>query len=417
MAKKEKKDGTKETITLMRWLISQIDGEAYRRGTLSGERHPMVDQKLIRLLGGQKNLLSQARELERDIVLGQSGKIRFEWRDMNMDIKKIHYFVDIMPELCRREGIEDPRCRQLRYISQMKKWKEKAEGTWLAGYYAEEICKLERGLCSLAFQKDMEDEKLYQCLDEMIHLQEPVEKRIFSARVFRNVKIPEERLTPSKIFGQKYESKVITILKHSPEYADGMSDDELLKAHGILSYTQTLEWKGPLIYLLDGTVVIDASLNRYGTILGTQTLEHAMPKSLAGVKKIIVIENKANYEKMQYQKDVLYIFCHGFFSPKEVRFLKTLKDVADAGTEYWHWGDLDYGGIRIYQFNKENVFPELRPYKMSKEDYIQAMELGAGVEIDAGKKERLAAMDAGELEELKKCILEFGQEIEQELLV
>ena len=87
MAKKEKKDGTKETITLMRWLISQIDGEAYRRGTLSGERHPMVDQKLIRLLGGQKNLLSQARELERDIVLGQSGKIRLEWRDMNMDKK------------------------------------------------------------------------------------------------------------------------------------------------------------------------------------------------------------------------------------------------------------------------------------------------------------------------------------------
>ena len=120
---------------------------------------------------------------------------------------------------------------------------------------------------------------------------------------------------------------------------------------------------------------------------------------------------------MQYQEDVLYIFCHGFFSPKEVRFLKTLKDVVDAGTEYWHWGDLDYGGIRIFQFNKENVFPELRPYKMSKEDYIQAMELGAGVEIEAGKKERLAAMNAGELEELKKCILEFGQEIEQELLV
>ena len=100
MAKKEKKDGTKETITLMRWLISQIDGEAYRRGTLSGERHPMVDQKLIRLLGGQKNLLSQARELERDIVLGQSGKIRFEWRDMNMDIKNtIDKVTAIMPQV------------------------------------------------------------------------------------------------------------------------------------------------------------------------------------------------------------------------------------------------------------------------------------------------------------------------------
>ena len=28
-----------------------------------------------------------------------------------------------------------------------------------------------------------------------------------------------------------------------------------------------------------------------------------------------------------YRKDTLYIFCHGFFSPKEVRFLKTICDL------------------------------------------------------------------------------------------
>ena len=75
---------------------------------------------------------------------------------------------------------------------------------------------------------------------------------------------------------------------------------------------------------------------------------------------------------------------------------------------------MDYGGIRIFQFNKANVFSKLKPYKMGKEDYDKAIAAGAGVPIEAKKKEKLEKMDAGELEELKACILEKGLEIEQE---
>ena len=79
------------------------------------------------------------------------------------------------------------------------------------------------------------------------------------------------------------------------------------------------------------------------------------------IKKIFTIENKANYEKQKFREGELYIYCHGFFSPKEVRFLKKITEVAKEGTRYCHWGDLDYGGIRIFQFNKKHVFPELVP--------------------------------------------------------
>ena len=65
----------------------------------------------------------------------------------------------------------------------------------------------------------------------------------------------------------------------------------------------------------------------YGTIINTQTMEHARAYALSGCKRIMTIENKANYEDMSYRKDTLYIFCHGFFSPKEVRFLKTICDL------------------------------------------------------------------------------------------
>jgi hypothetical protein len=80
-------------------------------------------------------------------------------------------------------------------------------------------------------------------------------------------------------------------------------------------------------------------------------------------------------------------------------------------------GDLDYGGIRIFDFNKANVFPFLEPYKMGRKDYEEAIAAGSGVPIESGKREKLRQLDAGELAELKECILEHGLEVEQELLV
>lgn len=83
----------------------------------------------------------------------------------------------------------------------------------------------------------------------------------------------------------------------------------------------------PLQYIINDEKVIDSSSQIYGTIINTQTMEHARAYALSGCKRIMTIENKANYEDMSYRKDTLYIFCHGFFSPKEVRFLKTICDL------------------------------------------------------------------------------------------
>lgn len=403
--------------TLTGWLINQIDGKTYRAGKASGCRHPIVNQRLMEQLGGREAFILQARELERDPSLGGTGMIWFDWYNINADIRKMHYSVQIMPRLCEREGIEDPRKRQLRYIGILSQWKEKAADTWLERYYTEEIEKLKEGNCSATIQSHLEDEGLYRCLDGILRLKAPVEKPIFSARIFQNQEMQKEQIMPSKIFREKYEKKVVGILReYSPLHVDEMKADETLAAHGILSYAQTLEWKGPLVYRLDTGEEITTVQNIYGTIINARTLEHAAPILLPGVKRVIIIENKANYEKMTFREEELYIFCHGFFSPKEVRFLKIIGDMKDSGIEYYHWGDMDYGGIRIFQFNKEQVFPELKPYRMGREDYENAIQQGAGVPIEDTKKEKLKKLEAGELEALKACILEKGLEIEQELL-
>jgi len=264
-----------------------------------------------------------------------------------------------------------------------------------------------------------EDEEFLKCLKALADLKEPEWKRVFSSKVFEK----KNDITPSKVFERIYQGVVIEALKYSPQYEEGMSDDEILAAHGILSYSQTLEWKGAVEYCMtdrNGTAIekkIDTSLNYYGTVINAQTLEHAVPNLRNSVEKIIVIENKANYESMEYDPKVLYIFCHGYFSPKEVRFLQMLMKTAPEEIQCYHWGDMDYGGIQIFLYNEKNIFPNLIPWKMDVPAYKAALEKEKGIKLCSKKQKKLEALNAGKLEVLKQCILENKMEIEQEMLI
>lgn len=455
---------------LARWIIKKAaESEAYRAGMLTGMKHPKPDREMIKASGGLPELIRQADELE------QNGYIQTEKSNLGADMKKIRYSLDIVPKLCEEEGIEDPRKQQLRYIEQMKRLRVDVKDSFLEEYYDEIIKRLEKG--KVVKSPDLEDLDFFRCLNAIVNLKEPLWMRVFSAVV----------LNDSKRFKKDYEKKVTGVLTRSPLYEEGMSDDEILSIHGILSYTQVMEWKGPLLYKLqlkskqehsenqerkkevenqersetapevkegemaaqetkvqrmseaeksserqrlqetdqkaeaecapERDLVIDTAQNQYGTVINSQTLERALPILMNGVRQIITIENKANYEEMKYRDDTLYLFCHGFYSPKERVFLKRLTEVAEEGIQYFHWGDMDLGGIRIFQFNKKNIFPKLQPYKMDRKTFLEAVEKGAGIPLEEKKREKLEKLDAGELEDLKDCILEKGMEIEQEILL
>ena len=85
--------------------------------------------------------------------------------------------------------------------------------------------------------------------------------------------------------------------------------------------------------------------------------------------------------------------------------------------EFYHWGDMDFGGISIFQFIKARVFEKLKPYRMSVIDFDDALKKGAGIPLKASTREKLKKKDAGLLTGLKEAILESGQTIEQEKLL
>lgn len=336
---------------------------------------------------------------------------------MNTDITRIDYRVEVIPGLCDLIGVIDPRERQLQAITRVCKLQEDVSGSCLFAYCNHVLEQLNKG--NTKELSKAEDEEFLKCLKALANLKEPEWKRVFSSKVFEK----KNDITPSKVFERIYQSAVIEALKYSPQYEEGMSDDEILAAHGILSYSQTLEWKGAVEYCMtdrNGTAIekkIDTSLNYYGTVLNAQTLEHAVPNLRNSVEKIIVIENKANYESMEYDPKVLYIFCHGYFSPKEVRFLQMLMKTAPEEIQCYHWGDMDYGGIQIFLYNEKNIFPNLIPWKMDVLSYKAALEKEKGIKLCSEKQKKLEALNAGKLEVLKQCILENKMEIEQEMLI
>ena len=385
---------------LTKYLIQTADGPAYRSGNLDGMRHPAVDGKMIRAAGGMKKLLEGADELEK------AGLIRTERKKLGADIVRIHYPVSAVPELCRRAGVEDPRERQLRWIRTAGKWAGEAEGTFLEPYYEVLLQRLAAG--QDVKKPDMEDEDFFRCLNRAAAVDTPVWRRQFSKEVLHD----------SKLFEKKYQDKVVTVLdQYSPLVEEGMTADDILRVHGIKTYSQTLEWKGSLIYRIGNGSPIDSSVNIFGTVINAQTLEQAVPSAAPGIRRIMLIENKANYESMDFRADTLYIYCHGFFSPKEIKFLGALTETTVENTEYLHWGDMDLGGIRIFLYNQKRLFPKLKPYRMDGDAYADALAAGAGISLEKEKKEKLQKLDAGCMENLKELILENEMEIEQESLL
>ena len=418
-----KQERTKQKIqSLSRYIIEKAECDSYRAGTRSKQWHIEADQKLLDAVGGRSVLLRQAGELEK--LTGISGKIIVKWKAVRTEIEKITVSSDAIPLLCQVEQIEDPRERQLSQMELTESWKSRvAQADWLIPYYDHILERLNSG----KLVKDvpgLEDPLFFLFLNKTAEERKPLYRRAFSAQVctiwngIAQTKQSESKITPTKRFEKIYQSAVLSVLKqYSPLYEEGMSDEELLTAHGILTYAQTLEFKGAVSYRIDDGPAISTAAQIYGTMFNKQTLENAVPISIVGIRQIMTIENKANYEKMQFRPDTLYIFCHGFFSPLERKFLSRVVALAGTDTEYFHWGDMDYGGIRIFKFLQKNLFPKLKPWKMDVTDYTMALQMGASISLETDKRERFEQMDAGVLTPLKEAILKNGKEIEQELLL
>lgn len=398
------------TMILIEKMIQKYENSAHDwKGGHVGNRGLRIQQSDYDE-AGKSRLLREAEELE------EQGLIRVKWFNNRTDIEKIIYSLEDITKMYQLIG-EIPKSERLKRIKDyLHSHMNVVKKQWILACYEEMLRQLDNGIIPKNLlvnepgivsenSKDIGEanKNLFcTCLNALDVLREPIYKRIFSKHYLGN----------SKIFEKILQSRIILqARKYSSDLDDTMNDSEVLSQLYIEEYSQELAVKGELILEVAGEK-IDLSVFIYGTVLTSEMLKHAHIAGEQKIRKIVTVENKANYISMKYDPGTLIIFSHGYFSPKERDFLKELESVLSDHVVYLHTGDLDYGGIKIFQYIRSCIFPQLQPYLMDVAQYETYLSMGERMEDSAWEK--IKALKEPLLQPLIDKIIEEKIVIEQE---
>jgi len=238
-------------------------------------------------------------------------------------------------------------------------------------------------------------------------------ERVFSIKVYGD----------SKYFERHIKKRVAGIIRKylvkEEDFVERPADDEMLAQVGIVKAFELVEFCGSILGKLYGKTV-DFSAFRHGTAMNSCTVKDLEVTDIGQTKNILFIENRTNY--MEYiskdrARDQLVIYHGGFYSPIKGEFYTKVYETAKrAGAEFYHWGDIDIGGFRMFKRLKENIIPSLKPYLMDKEAFLSKEEYW--LPFNKKYKTALAMMldDKGyaEFHDVIETMLQVGARLEQE---
>lgn len=379
-------------------ILEQNQGEKARLGELKCE-------KTLKGFLDDRETAEEAREL------AEKGLLKVKWRDWGSSIEKIKYHTENLEIFYRMAGKEPPWTALERYGKQIEELMSGLKKEWIYRYCEEALCS---PMKKAKIPKNLTKKHFLRCLKGLDELTEPMYMRLFSIKY----------LSDSKEFEKKYKDAMLTIARHyCPDVEEGMEESAVLSQIYIEDYAQQLWIKGSLKLELEGRKQDYADFP-YGAALNSQTLKHAVVLPEQNISKVITVENKANFESMKYEEGTLLIFTHGFFAPGERCFLRKMVNVLPQETLYYHTGDLDLGGIRIFHDIRVKVMPNLKPLQMDVETFRKYKDLGFGGRIEDRKEmdkniycEQLRNIEEPQLHELAEEIIRTGWVIEQESFI
>lgn len=361
----------------------------------------------------KKAILEEAEEYEKAGYL-----IKCNWANAKTDIEYIKY-CDAQKELFYEIVGRIPKWKRVEtYITEIRERLERTSKGWIRNFYKGMLERLEKGKIpeeleqtytnddypkeedmEHAFMRSHAYDLIFQCLDALDEQETPMYKRVFSKKYFRD----------SKKFERELQKKVLSLVRtfgrEDPAIYldDNMKDQELLPQILLEEYGATLNLKGNLRIALNEKEIFLEDW-KYGCELNSDMLKNAVILPEQHIHKIITVENKANFMSMPYEDEVLLIFSHGYPSPLERRFLSDLYQVLkNTAVEYYHTGDMDYGGVCIFRYIRTQIFPELQPLQMDVQTYrAYYQEMGNPF----GENEKAGAQIQEKLKQLREPLLQ-----------
>jgi hypothetical protein len=220
---------------------------------------------------------------------------------------------------------------------------QRATAQWHADFleWAQTQLQAHRSVAPLKLSADPADTRwnrdLLSALGALARLDHPTLERKFSARLFGD----------SKRF-EALRGAALTILRrHDPESSVYGDDDQaLLRARQLERAPEYAPVAGPLVLRLEERE-LDLAPFAHGVALPATTLREAVVAECAA-SAVVTVENLTSFSEFVVVKpaSILAIFTGGFASPTVIALFRAVRAV-QPDLPFFHWGDLDAGGLRI----------------------------------------------------------------------
>lgn len=408
--------GDREAQYLIGKIIARVENSEnqWRKGS-TGRKS--LDNKKGQLFT-REHLQSEVTEAA--VRLEKAGLMQINWSRgyRGMEFDSLSYRLEDMPYFCdvyQKTVDSDFQPRWYwtqRYQALLEEELSQVRKPWIRAYYENLLARTESRNVRETYERAEAYKMCFRGLDKQ---DEPIYKRLFSKKYLGDTKRFEKEC---QSFVVKQARKYCVKIDADLDEAE-MDDTEILSQIFIEEYAQELSVKGPLSLEIKvpgetGWKYIQTGDWFYGVTLNSAMLQHArIPEIQPGLKRIVTIENKANFVSAPCQPDTLYVFSHGYFTPKEREFLRKLYcAVENQNICYLHSGDLDYGGVKIFHYIKTKIFPKLTPLYMDTETFEMYRAYAKPIEIQ--KLEKLKKLKEPLLQPLIDKMTETGLGIEQE---
>jgi hypothetical protein len=199
-----------------------------------------------------------------------------------------------------------------------------------------------------------------------------------------------------------------------------MEEGDILSEHNVLQNPIHLNLAGPLIFSTSRGRVDVSSFHPDLGLSPSMVQEMVVEKCTA--QAVVTIENLTSFYQYVYDgpDNHLVIYLGGYHNrPRRLILTKIwefFKAVDNPPPPFYHWGDMDLGGFRIWNHLCQKTGIPVKPLMMDQETYLTHITRGQAMDDGYVKKlaELLENPSYDPLHPLIRLMLEKGIRVEQE---
>jgi hypothetical protein len=142
---------------------------------------------------------------------------------------------------------------------------------------------------------------------------------------------------------------------------------DVVWAHiGLERFSHPVHLRGAVAVTGPTGVLVDGNVKPFASVHPDMLSQLAV---LATPPAILTIENYASFNRQvrEIEDGSLVVYTGGFPSAGVVELLSKLLRALPADVPFFHWGDIDAGGLRIFRFLEENLPRRPLPYLMTRD--------------------------------------------------